>query len=90
MEGALRVKLQGADDGVFREGETVVIPAGQAFSLVFESKYVKFHSFTDGDGIESLIHAAGQPFQGAVLPDQAPEYERSEVESAAARLKIAI
>jgi uncharacterized protein YaiE (UPF0345 family) len=90
MEGALRVHLQGADDAVFREGETVVIPAGRAFSLGFESKYVKFHSFTDGDGIESLIHAAGKPFQGAVLPDKALEYEQSEVESAAARLNIAI
>ncbi|KAJ6009118.1 hypothetical protein N7499_000928 [Penicillium canescens] len=88
MEGALRVKLQGADDAVFREGETVVIPAGQAFSLVFESKFVKFHSFTDGDGIESLIHAAGKPFEGVVLPDQAPEYEQSEVESAAVRLNV--
>ncbi|KAJ5334676.1 hypothetical protein N7452_007079 [Penicillium brevicompactum] len=90
MEGALRVDLQDADSAVFREGETVVIPAGQAFSLGFESKFVKFHSFTDGNGIESLIHAAGQPFQGAVLPDAAPEYNQSEVESAAARLNIAI
>ncbi|KAJ5357358.1 hypothetical protein N7541_004516 [Penicillium brevicompactum] len=90
MEGALRVDLQDADSAVFREGETVVIPAGQAFSLGFESKFVKFHSFTDGNGIESLIHAAGQPFQGAVLPEAAPEYNQSEVESAAARLNIAI
>jgi hypothetical protein len=59
-------------------------------SRSFESKFVKFHSFSDGDGVESLIHAAGKPFEGAVLPDQAPAYEQSEVDSAAAHLNVTI
>lgn len=48
----------------------MVIPAGQAFALGFESKYVKVHSFADGDGIESLIHQLGKPCETVVLPDQ--------------------
>lgn len=88
MEGALKVSLQDAGETIFREGETVVIPAGQAFSLGFESKYVKLHSFADGDGIESLIHQVGQQIEEVVLPDQAPEWDSSKLASVAESLKI--
>ena len=63
MEGTLKVTLEGSGESLFREGETVVIPAGQAFALGFESKYVKVHSFADGDGIESLIPRLGKPWK---------------------------
>jgi tellurite resistance-related uncharacterized protein len=88
MEGALKVSLKGVGETIFREGETVVIPAGQAFSLGFESKYVKVHSFADGDGIESLIHQAGKQIEEVVLPDQAPEWDSSKLASVAEGLKI--
>ncbi|GLI72822.1 hypothetical protein PoHVEF18_001006 [Penicillium ochrochloron] len=88
MEGALKVSLEGVGETIFREGETVVIPAGQAFSLGFESKYVKVHSFADGDGIESLIHQAGTQIEEVVLPDQAPEWDSSKLASVAEGLKI--
>jgi hypothetical protein len=88
MEGSLKVRLQGSGETIFREGETVVIPAGQAFALDFVSKYVKVHSFTDGDGIEALIHELGQQVEGVVLPDQAPEWDPSQLASVAERLNV--
>lgn len=88
MEGTLKVSLQGSGDSLFREGETVVIPAGHAFALGFESKYVKFHSFADGNGIESLIHTAGKQVDDMVLPEQAPEYDASQFALATESLKV--
>ncbi|KAJ5925647.1 hypothetical protein N7454_008286 [Penicillium verhagenii] len=88
MEGALKVRLEGSGETIFREGETVVIPAGQAFALDFVSKYVKVHSFADGDGIETLIHELGKPVEGVVLPDQAPEWDPSQLASVAERLNV--
>ncbi|PYH95317.1 RmlC-like cupin [Aspergillus ellipticus CBS 707.79] len=88
LEGTLTVRLKGSPDATFREGETVVIPAGQAFALGFASRYVRVWSFTDGDGIETLIHRLGQRCDGAVLPDQAPEWDTDDVESVAAALKL--
>ncbi|PYH29832.1 RmlC-like cupin [Aspergillus neoniger CBS 115656] len=83
QEGTLTVQLKDGPESTFREGETVVIPAGQAFALRFASRYVRVWSFTDGDGIETLIHRLGTPFEGAVLPDQAPEWNPAEVGSVA-------
>ena len=75
QEGILVVRMKGSSDSVVREGETVVIPAGQAFALRFDSKYVRAWSFTDGDGIEMLVQTLGNPFEGVVLPDQHMEWE---------------
>lgn len=88
MEGTLKVSLQGLGDSLFREGETVVIPAGQAFALGFESKYVKVHSFSDGDGIEALIHQLGKQVEEVVLPDQAPKWDPSRLASVKKQLNV--
>jgi len=78
QEGTLIVKLNGSGDAnTIREGETVMVPAGQSFSLEFGSKYVRVFSFTSGDGIEALIHRAGEPCKAFVLPDQAPKFDES-------------
>jgi mannose-6-phosphate isomerase-like protein (cupin superfamily) len=90
MEGTLKVSLEGSGETLFREGETVVIPAGQAFSLGFESKYVKVHSFSDGDGIESLIHQLGKSIEQFVLPEQAAEWDASQLATAAENLNITL
>lgn len=90
QEGTLVVRLKGAPDAVFREGETVVIPAGQAFTLDFASRYVGVWSFTDGNGIETLVHRLGTPFAGVVLPDQAPAWDSANVESVTAELGVTI
>lgn len=79
LEGTLIVRLRegsAVKEEVFREGETVVIPAGQAFALEFRSKYVRVWSFTDGDGIEALVQRTGREIEGVLLP------EREEVQGA--------
>ncbi|RHZ60795.1 uncharacterized protein CDV56_104166 [Aspergillus thermomutatus] len=90
LEGTLTVRLKNSADAVFREGETVVVPAGQAFALRFDSKYVRVYSFTDGDGIESLVHRLGKPFEGFILPDKEPEWDDSQVEAVATELNVEI
>lgn len=90
QEGTLVVALNGLGEYVFREGETVVVPAGQAFALRFESKYVRVWSFTDGDGIEMLVQKLGREFGGVVLPDVAPDWDSSRTGSVAAELKVDI
>lgn len=90
MEGTLKVSLQGSGETIFREGETVVIPAGQAFLLGFESKYVKVHSYNDGDGIEALIQRLGKPHKEVVLPDQAPDWDTSQLASVAKQLNVSL
>ncbi|KAL4933074.1 uncharacterized protein BDV17DRAFT_279347 [Aspergillus undulatus] len=72
LEGTLVVKLEreeGVIEEVVREGETVVVPSGQAFALEFRSRYVRVWSFADGDGIEALVQRVGAPFKGVVLPE---------------------
>ncbi|OGM47357.1 dioxygenase [Aspergillus bombycis] len=90
QEGTLVVRLKGLPDAVFREGETVVIPAGQTFALAFDSRYVRVWSFTDGDGIESLAHRLGKPFEGVVLPDKELEWDSAQVGSVAKELNVDI
>jgi hypothetical protein len=87
-EGALVVKLNGKGEETVREGETVVIPAGQSFTLEFASRFVRIMSFTSGDGIESLIHKAGAPYKGFVLPDEAPEIDEARLEKVFGELSI--
>ncbi|KAL4951404.1 hypothetical protein BDW69DRAFT_196467 [Aspergillus filifer] len=73
LEGTLVVRLR-RDDGeveeIIREGETVVVPSGQAFALEFRSRFVRIWSFADGDGLEALIELAGEPFNGVILPER--------------------
>lgn len=91
QEGILVVRLKGADgDSVFREGETVVIPAGQGFALRFASRYVRVWSFSDGDGLEMLVQRLGRTFEGVVLPDREVEWEQGNVERVAEELKVDI
>jgi len=91
LEGALGVTLKSSSSkSVVREGETLAVPAGQGFSLSFESKYVRVWSFASGDGIESIVHKAGESYAGMVLPDKAPEFDSGKVDSACKGLGISI
>ena len=82
------VKLNGKSEETVREGETVVIPAGQSFTLEFASRFVRVMSFTSGDGVESLIHKVGEPFKGFILPDEAPKVDESGLDKVFAELSI--
>jgi hypothetical protein len=80
LEGLLKVQLQG-DEGwsEVREGQTLVISAGQAFKLEFGSRYVRAWSFTNGKGIEELIQTAGKPTESFVIPDKVEKWEDEEL-----------
>jgi hypothetical protein len=76
MEGLLRVQLRGEEGWTeAREGQTVVIAADQAFKLEFASRYVRAITFTNGEGIENLVHTAGQSYANAVIPEKAEAYD---------------
>ncbi|KAF4968529.1 hypothetical protein FSARC_4096 [Fusarium sarcochroum] len=90
QEGALRVNLKGHTEWVtVHEGETVMIAAGQSFKLEFGSRYVRLWSFTDGQGIEEVIHQAGASCQSFVLPNEAPALDESKLGTVFEKLGVA-
>lgn len=90
QEGLLKVKIKGEADAwsEVREGQTVVIAAGQSFKLGFGSRFVRATTFTNGPGIEYLIHTAGSSHAGFVLPEEATPWDKSEFEAAARDLNV--
>jgi hypothetical protein len=90
MEGVLMVRLYKGDDSwsSVREGQTVVVSAGQSFMLDFGSRYVRALSFTNGKGIEELIQTAGSPCETVVLPDKIHDWEESNITAACTALGI--
>lgn len=80
MEGKLVVKMKAGQEYTISEGETAVIPANQGFALGFASKYVRVWTFSSGDGVEAIIHKAGAPFEGFILPDRVQAYDRSKLD----------
>jgi hypothetical protein len=91
QEGVLKVKLDGEGEAwnEVREGQTLFIAAGSSFSLSFGSRYVKAITFTNGPGIEHLIHTAGSSYAGFVLPDKAEPWDQSRFEAACQELGVA-
>jgi hypothetical protein len=90
MEGLLRVKIQGEDDSwnEVREGQTLVIAAGQSFSLEFGSRYVRAITFTNGSGLGEFIQTAGSPYAGFVLPDSVETWDQSRLETACKEIDV--
>jgi hypothetical protein len=89
-EGLLRVKVGDDDDqwNSVREGQTVVISAGQAFMLEFQSRYVRVISFTNGCGIEQLIQTAGSVCSGCVLPEEPSQWDDVSIQIACKELGV--
>lgn len=81
MEGVLIIKMKGGKEYRVHDGETALLPANHGFALGFGSKYVRVNSFTSGDGIEAIIHRAGEPYQGYIIPDSAPTLDSTKWES---------
>lgn len=95
QEGLLRAQLKkGGDEEAepewteVREGQTLVVSAGQAFRLAFASRYVRAISFTNGPGIEHLIHAAGEPCANFVLPDRSGPCDEDRLRAACAEMGV--
>lgn len=94
QEGILKVKLreQGSDSpwNEVREGQTVLVPAGQAFTLDFGSRYVRAITFTNGRGLEELIKLAGSDCRSVVLLEKAAAYESTKLQEACAEVEVAL
>lgn len=83
-EGLLRVKVKGNGNeewNTVREGQTLVVAAGQPFALAFGSRYVKAILFTNGRGLEELIQTAGTSFSSFVLPEEAQPWVVSSLQA---------
>ncbi|KAH8683604.1 cupin domain-containing protein [Ilyonectria robusta] len=91
MEGLLKVKTKGEEDwNTVREGQTVVLSAGQSFTLEFASRYVRVISFTNGRGIEELIQTAGSSYTSFILPEEAPEWDEAAIQTACGKLGVKV
>lgn len=89
QEGVLRVKLR--ESGAWtevREGQTLLVSAGQAFTLGYGSRFVRAIVFTNGPGIEALIQNAGQPLSSFVLPEESVAWEEDKVKRASEALGV--
>lgn len=93
QEGLLKVKLKqdGSDTwSEVREGQTLLVPAGQAFVLDFGSRYVRSITFTNGRGIEELIKLAGSDCPSVVLPDKAAPFDSAKMQEACSEVDAAM
>lgn len=95
QEGLLRVQLKkdGADTAEWaevREGQTLLVPAGQGFLLDFGSRYVRVITFTNGRGLEELIKLAGQDCPSVVLPEEAAPFDSSKFQEACGEVEVAV
>ncbi|OQD65899.1 hypothetical protein PENPOL_c005G07111 [Penicillium polonicum] len=90
QEGLLRVKLRSSGDSwsEVREGQTLVIAAGDAFVLDFASRYVRVWSFTNGRGIEQVVQNAGTQTFGYVLPDSHVSWEEEKLSNVCRELGV--
>ena len=89
MEGLLKVQLKGEEgQSEVREGQTLVISAGQAFKLEFASRYVRAITFTNGEGLEHLVHTAGQPYAHAVIPEEAGACDEEKLRAVCEQLGV--
>ncbi|KAH6683594.1 cupin domain-containing protein [Plectosphaerella plurivora] len=90
QEGLLRVKIKGGDESWtdVREGQTLVISAGEAFQLEFGSRFVRVWSFTNGQGVEELIRSAGSSYSSFVLPEEAESWDEEKFKGACKELAV--
>jgi hypothetical protein len=89
QEGLLRVRLQSSDSwNEVREGQTLVVAAGETFSIDFCSRFVRVWSFTNGSGIEELIRKAGENYDGFVIPEAPIAVDSSRIRTACEKLKV--
>lgn len=95
QEGLLKVKLrkEGGGDGGWaevREGQTLLVPAGQAFLLDFGSRYVRAITFTNGKGLEELVKLAGSDCPSVVLPEEAAPFDAAKLQAACGEVQVAL
>ncbi|KAK4446928.1 RmlC-like cupin domain-containing protein [Podospora aff. communis PSN243] len=90
LEGELRVLLEGGEWTAVHGGQSVFVSAGWVFKLAFGSRYVRVVSFANGEGLETIVHEAGEKFEGYVLPDEVEPVDRVKLKSACAKLGVTL
>lgn len=95
QEGLLRVRLRkdgnaATDWAEVREGQTVLVPAGQGFLLDFGSRYVRAITFTNGRGIEELVKLGGGDCASVVLPEEAAPVDQTKLQQACGEVEVVL
>ena len=91
QEGLLRVRLGGDESwNEVREGQTIVVAAGEKFMIGFGSRYVRVWSFTNGKGIEEVIRKGGESYAGFVIPEAPLEVDEGRVAKAFEGLGVVV
>ncbi|KAF4896985.1 Quercetin 2,3-dioxygenase [Colletotrichum viniferum] len=89
QEGVLKIKLKESGEWTeVREGQTLLVSAGQAFTLDFGTRFVRAIVFTNGPGIETLIETAGEAYSSFVLPEESIEWKENRLSEAAKTLGV--
>ncbi|OKL55405.1 hypothetical protein UA08_09286 [Talaromyces atroroseus] len=88
LDGTLEVRINSKEPTEAHTGEVVFLPAGTCFALDFRPRYVRCYSYVNGDGIEALIHGAGDPVEGLALPEQPQVADEDKVLSVAQNLDM--
>jgi quercetin dioxygenase-like cupin family protein len=89
LDGAISLTVTG-DAHLVRAGETAFIPAGTEVAVEFVDKYVRFWSYANGDGLETLIAEAGGAFEGKMVPDQVRSVDADKLRDVAKKLNIKV
>ncbi|KAF1982742.1 cupin domain protein [Aulographum hederae CBS 113979] len=73
QEGTLGVVVEGGEEVRVTEGETLFLPRGVGFEMRWRSRFVRVWSFSDGDGVETLVREAGVQWEGVLIPEKVLE-----------------
>ncbi|KAK7186471.1 hypothetical protein DPSP01_002101 [Paraphaeosphaeria sporulosa] len=91
LEGLLKVRLGGSESwNEVREGQTLVVAAGETFTIEFGSRYVRAWSFTNGEGIEEVIRKGGESYAGYVIPEAPLNVDEGRLAKAFEELGVSI
>ena len=89
QEGLLRIMLGASDSwNEVREGQTIVVAAGETFTIEFASRFVRVWSFTNGPGIEEAIRRGGDSYAGFVIPEAPVEVDEVRLTKALEGLNV--
>jgi mannose-6-phosphate isomerase-like protein (cupin superfamily) len=90
LDGAISLTVNGEAGNLVRAGETAFIPVGTEVAIEFVDRYVRFWSYSSGDGLETLIAEAGGAFEGKMVPDQTRDVDTDKVRKVAEQLNVRI
>ncbi|KAF1830367.1 RmlC-like cupin [Decorospora gaudefroyi] len=90
LDGAISLTINGEADNVVRAGESAFLPAGTEVAIEFMDRFVRFWSYSSGDGLEALIAEAGGDYEGKMVTDTPRKVDAEKIRKAAERLNISI